>query len=251
MRDITIRRPINWLCSAESDVGVVRTINEDSVLSKPEIKLWVVADGMGGHEAGNVASNMIVSSLNSIEPQAHLNDIVNSIENKIMDANQRLLEYSEIMLDGRIVGSTVAVLLIQGRVGVCMWAGDSRLYRYRNGVLEPLTHDHSHVCELLRQGLITEEEAVNHPDSNVITRAVGTCEDLYVDIDVFSVQLGDLFLLCSDGLYNSIADDDIICCLQDDDVEKAISNLIELSLFNEAADNVSAVVVKGTPQNDG
>ena len=250
MRDITVRKPIEWLSSSESDVGVVRSINEDSVLSKPEIKLWVVADGMGGHEAGNIASNMIVNSLDTLEKKEHLNDIVNAIENKLMDANQRLLEYSEIMLDGRIVGSTVAMLLIHGKIGVCMWAGDSRLYRYRNGVLEAMTFDHSHVSELLRMGAITPEEAENHPDSNVITRAVGTCEDLYIDIDVFSVQMGDIFLLCSDGLYNSIPEDGIICCLQNDDVDETIKNLIELSIFNEAADNVSAVVVKGMPQGN-
>lgn len=248
MSDTTIRRPIDWISSSETDVGVVRTINEDSILAKPDIGLWAVADGMGGHEAGNIASNMIVSALDELEKKVFLNDLVSSVEDKVIDVNQRLLEYSEIMLEGRIVGSTVAILLIQGWVGLCLWAGDSRLYRYRNEELDQISFDHSHVSELLRQGSITVEEAENHPDSNVITRAIGTSEDLYVDVDVFDVQLGDIYLLCSDGLYNSASEEAIVNCLCEDDVEVTAHKLIEESLDNEAADNVSVVVVKGVPK---
>ena len=249
MRDITIRRPVKWLSASESNVGMVRTINEDSIFSKPEIGLWAVADGMGGHEAGDIASNMVVNSLDEIEEKDLLNDFVTCIEDKVIDVNTRLLEYAEIMLEGRIVGSTVAILLIKGRVGVCMWAGDSRLYRYRNDAIEQITLDHSHVSELLKQGSISIEEAENHPESNVITRAVGTCEDLYVDIDVFDVGVGDTFLLCSDGLYNSVGDESIVSCLREYDIEVAVNKLIETSLHNKAADNVSVVLVKGVHRN--
>jgi len=245
MSDTTIRRPIKWLSASDTNVGVVRKINEDSVFSKPEINMWAVADGMGGHEAGNIASSMIVSALDELEEKQHLTESVNSVENKIIDVNERLLEYSEIMLEGRIVGSTVVILFIKGRVGVCMWAGDSRLYRYRSNNLKQMTVDHSHVAELLKQGSITAEEAENHPESNVITRAVGTCENIFVDIDIFDVEAGDVFLLCSDGLYNSVSDENIISCLRDD-VDETVSNLISTSLDNEAADNVSVIVVKGT-----
>lgn len=236
---------MQWLCASTTDVGVVRKINEDAVFSKPEINLWAVADGMGGHEAGNVASNMIVNILDEIEMNSNLDGFVSTIEDKILDVNKRLLEYSEIMLEGRIIGSTVAILLIKGRVGVCLWAGDSRLYRYRNGNVQQITVDHSHVAELLKQGSISAEEAENHPDANVITRAVGTCEDLYVDIDVFDVNVGDTFMLCTDGLYNAVDEKNIINCLQEDDVETAANNLIETSLHNGASDNVSVVLVKG------
>lgn len=249
MKDITVRRPIEWLSSFETNVGTVREINEDSVLSKPEIGLWAVADGMGGHEAGNIASGMIVSSLNELRDKKLLDDYVTSVEDSVIDVNRRLLEYSEIMLDGRIVGSTVAILIIKGRVGVCMWAGDSRLYRYRNDELEQMTVDHSQITELLQQGSITPEEAENHPESNVITRAVGTNEELYIDIDVFDVQLGDLYLLCSDGLYNSVDTDQIVACLALDDIEASVKKLIETSLENEANDNVSVVLVKGVPSS--
>jgi len=245
MTDTTLRRPVQWLSASETNVGVVRKINEDAVFSKPDINLWAVADGMGGHEAGNVASNMIVNMLEDIESKANLDVFVSTIEDKILDVNKRLLEYSEIMLEGRIIGSTVAIFLIKGRVGVCMWAGDSRLYRYRNGRIEQMTVDHSHVAELLKQGAISAEEAENHPDANVITRAVGTCEHLYVDIDVFDVNVGDTFMLCTDGLYNAVDEENIMNCLQKDDIEIATNNLIEASLNNGASDNVSVVLVKG------
>ena len=245
MTDITIRRPVQWLSASETNVGVVRKINEDAVFSKPDINLWAVADGMGGHEAGNIASNMIVNMLDDIETKTNLDVFVSTIEDKILDVNKRLLEYSEIMLEGRIIGSTVAILLIKGRIGVCMWAGDSRLYRYRNNSIKQLTVDHSHVAELVKHGTISAEEADSHPDANVITRAVGTCENLYVDIDVFDVSVGDTFMLCTDGLYNAVNEESIIDCLHEDNIETATNNLIETSLNNGAADNVSVVLVKG------
>jgi serine/threonine protein phosphatase PrpC len=249
MNDITIRRPIRWMSNAESNVGTVRKINEDSILSKPEIGLWVVADGMGGHEAGNVASKMIVDALAVLESAKHLNTVVDNIENTILDVNQRLLEYSDIMLEGRVVGSTFVCLVIHDQVGVCLWAGDSRLYLYRGNELSQLSRDHSEISELLQLGTITEEEAVNHPDSNVITRAVGTNNDLYVDIELFGVQLGDTFLLCSDGLYNSVNKEMLQTQLALKDSKESVDGLIQCALQNGASDNVSAIVIKGSRQD--
>lgn len=245
MNDITIRRPIQWLCASATDAGAVRAMNEDAVLERPEIGLWAVADGMGGHDAGNVASAMIVESLGSLQKPEALGDFIGAIERCVMDANQRLLEYSEIMLDGRVVGSTFVCLLIYRQVGVCMWMGDSRLYRYRGQELAQLSRDHSEVAELLRAGAITEAEAVDHPDANVITRAVGTSDVLYVDLDVFEAQAGDTFLLCSDGLYNCLSKETIAHSLDADHPSEAVAELIEGALINGASDNVSVVVVKG------
>lgn len=250
MTDITIRRPVQWLSSSDTNVGVVRKINEDAIFSRPDIKLWAVADGMGGHEAGNIASGMIVRTLGEIDIKNNLNNFVAILEDTILDVNKRLLEYSEIMLGGKTVGSTVAILLIKGNVGICMWAGDSRLYRYRNNNLEQITIDHSYVTELLKKGSISTEEAENHPDSNVITRAVGTCESLYIDIDVFDVGMGDTFMLCTDGLYNAVANESIVDCLQEDNVETAVNSLIQTALNNNASDNVSVVLVKGMHGNE-
>lgn len=245
MNDITVRRPVNWHSYTETNVGTVREINEDSVMSNEDTGLWAVADGMGGYEAGNVASNMIVGALQQIGKQAYLSEFVTSVENELIDSNKRILEYAEIMLDGRTLGSTVVSLLIQGQVGICMWVGDSRLYLLRNNELIQLSRDHSRVEELLQQGLITEEEMENHPDSNVITRAVGIGDELCVDINVFNVQLGDAFLLCSDGLYNSVHEHEIMNQMGSSTAEEGVSNLIATSLENGASDNVSVIIVKG------
>ena len=250
MNDITIRRPIKWYSSSDTNVGIVREINEDSIMSNPEIGLWAVADGMGGYEAGNVASNMIVKSLEEIDSNPSISEMVDNIEDQLLDVNHRILEYAEIMLEGRTLGSTVVSLLLRGQVGVCMWVGDSRLYRLRNNVLEQISRDHSQVEELLQQGLISENEVENHPESNVITRAIGTSEELYVDINIFSAQVGDTYLLCSDGLYNAVEREDIIEQLSKYNTDEAVKQLIVKSLENGANDNVSIIIAKGLTTKD-
>lgn len=247
MTEITIRRPVEWLSSLGTNAGMIRAINEDSVLARPEIGFWAVADGMGGHEAGDVASNMLVRTLDEVDEKEHLSELVNDIEDSIIDVNDRLLEYSEIMLDGNMVGSTLASLLIRGQAGVCMWVGDSRLYRLRDNILEQISQDHSQVAELLQQGSISAEEAENHPDANVITRAVGSCNDICVDIDIFNTRLGDTYMLCSDGLYNAVSQEEIISAITMDNIDDAVERLIELALQNGAPDNVSVILVKGVP----
>lgn len=244
MSDTTVRRPIKWNTSADTNVGMVREINEDSIMTKSEVGLWAVADGMGGYEAGDVASKMIVSALSDIEKHDHLDAFIDEIEDKIIDANQRILEYSEIMHDGRTIGSTIVSLLIKGQVGVCLWAGDSRLYLLRNNQLQQLSRDHSHVQELIDQGSISEEEAINHPDGNVITRAVGTSDELYIDISTFNVQVGDTFLLCSDGLYNAVDEIEIEDQMRSHDTDNAVKQMVVKALENGAPDNVSIVMVK-------
>ncbi|KGJ94806.1 PP2C family protein-serine/threonine phosphatase [Colwellia psychrerythraea] len=249
MNDVTVRRPLTWVSEGATDVGTVRPLNEDSFLCQSEIGLWTVADGMGGHDGGSVASQLIVENLSHLSKKANLDDFVNDIENTVTDANNRLLEYSRVKLNGRIIGSTFVSLLIKGNVGVCLWAGDSRLYRFRHDKLSQLSRDHSHVAELVSEGLISEEEAKTHPEANVITRAVGTSERLDIDVDVFDVRVGDLFLLCSDGLYNAVADDEIMQCLRESSLEIAVNKLIQTALDNQASDNVSVILVKGIHQN--
>lgn len=249
MNDVTVRRPLMWVSEGATDVGTVRPLNEDSFLCQPEICLWTVADGMGGHDGGSVASQMIVENLSQLSAKTNLDAFVNDIENSVTDANNRLLEYSRLKLNGRIIGSTFVSLLIKGNVGVCLWAGDSRLYRFRHDKLSQLSRDHSHVAELVSEGLISEEEAKVHPEANVITRAVGTSERIDIDVDVFDVRVGDLFLLCSDGLYNAVEDDEIIQCLRESTLDSSVNNLIQTALNNKASDNVSVVLVKGIHQN--
>lgn len=244
MKDITIRRPIVWKSVQDTNVGMVRETNEDAVFANPKLQCWAVADGMGGYEAGNVASRMIVAALENLTESASISELVDKIEDRLLDVNHRILEFADIMLDGRTLGSTVVTLSIKGRVGICLWAGDSRLYRYRNRQLLQLSRDHSQIEEQIQQGYITAESAADSPDSNVITRAVGADHELYVDINVFSTQIGDIFLLCSDGLYNMLSKDEIEAALALP-IEAAVDKLMRQALDRGADDNVSLILVKG------
>lgn len=251
MNEKTFRRPIHWSHGNRTDVGSVRQNNEDALFAKPEIGLWAVADGMGGHEVGDVASRMIVEALDLIEPSPRLSDFVDVVEQALVDVNRQIIDYADVMFDSATMGSTLVALIIRGRVGICLWAGDSRLYRMRNQQLTQLTRDHSHVQDLLEAGEISEDEAVNHPHGNVITRAVGVEEDGLIDINVFNTQIGDTFLLCSDGLYNTVSDEQIVQLLIENDPEQAANKLVEASLANGAPDNVTVIVVKGEPGKIG
>jgi len=249
MNDSTVRRKITWDSAANTNVGMVRKVNEDSILARPEIGLWAVADGMGGYERGDVASKMIVQNLELVEDSVGLVEIVDKVEDSLIAVNQQILEYAEIMLDNGMLGSTIVTLIIRGSVGICLWVGDSRLYRYRQGELTQLSTDHSRVEELIQQGRLTPEEAENHPESNVITRAVGVDSDFCVDINVFNVHIGDSFLLCSDGLYNMLKKDDIIKHFEaqtnDSNMDKIVASLIDAACDNGAPDNVSIIIIKG------
>lgn len=245
MKEITVRRPIIWKSAQDTNIGTVREANEDAILSSPQLQFWAVADGMGGYEAGNVASQMIVSSLESLTASTGLDELVNKIEDRLLDVNHRILEFADIMLDGRTLGSTVVTLSIKGRVGVCLWAGDSRLYRFRNRQLLQLSRDHSQIQEQIQQGYITAENAIDSPDSNVITRAVGADPELYIDINVFSTQVGDIFVLCSDGLYNMVSDEEIAATLSEFIIDEAVKSLIQQALERGADDNISVILVKG------
>ncbi len=248
MSDKTFRRPIEWHCGARTDRGRVRELNEDALIARPDIRLWAVADGMGGHQVGDVASRIIVESLAESNGSLRLSTFVDEIEQKLRDANQRIMHYASTMFEeGATMGSTLVSLLICGRVGVSLWLGDSRLYRLRNQQLTQITSDHSHVQELVRMGAITAEEAADHPQSNVITRAVGVDEEGLVDMAVFNVQMGDTFLLCSDGLHNTVDQQKIRMLLSRHDAQGAADALVAASLENGAPDNVSVIVIKGEP----
>jgi serine/threonine protein phosphatase PrpC len=247
MTDITFRRPISWESGLLTDVGNVRTVNEDAVLAKPEIGLWAVADGMGGHKVGDIASSKIVAALEVIKDCRSLSESVEVIENCLLDVNQLMLEYAQIMFDGSTMGSTVVTAIIKGRIGACLWVGDSRLYRFRNQKLAQLTRDHSQLEEMIEVGLISREESESHPNRNVITRAIGVEPQLYVDVTLFTTQVGDTFLLCSDGLYNMLTDEEIIQCLSLRDVQQSARQLMDKALEKGARDNVSVIVVKGNP----
>ena len=233
-----------WHSSAATHRGAVREMNEDAFLDRNSDGLWVVADGMGGHDAGEVASEMITSAMGKIDIKQPLADVVDTLEDTLLDVHHKIRAYARSHCEGRTMGSTVVSLFVRDSVGVCLWAGDSRLYRYRNNQLQPISHDHSQVNEMLARGMINEEEAVNHPASNVITRAVGASETLYVDITLVELQPNDVYLLCSDGLYGAIGEEQIANLLSLEEMETVTQNLIDQSLEASARDNVTVIAVK-------
>jgi serine/threonine protein phosphatase PrpC len=234
---------ITWTSATATDVGRKRKINEDALLARPDIGLWVVADGMGGHSAGDVASHAIVHPLQTIERTPSLPDFIDELEDIFISVNQQLCDYARDQLGGRTVGSTMVSLVLSAKTGVCLWAGDSRLYRLRNGQLTRLSRDHSQVQEMVEAGAITQAEADSHPKSNVITRAVGGGDVLYVDSAVFAPEAGDTYLLCSDGLYSEVADDSIRRKMALS-AEESVTKLVEEALHNGGRDNVTVIVVK-------
>lgn len=237
---------LHWSSASLSHIGKVRHFNEDSFLALPEVGLWAVADGMGGHELGGVASRMIIDRLGRISAPASWQPFVEAVTASLQDVNRRLQELSVRLYQQRTVGSTVVVLLAQGDRGACLWVGDSRLYRLREGGLGRLTHDHSYVQDLIDKGLLNSREAETHPRGNLITRAVGQREELFIDRVDFSLQPGDTFLLCSDGLYKMLNEVEIAILLSCGDCQDTVQSLIDLTLRRGARDNVTVVVVTVT-----
>ncbi len=234
---------LSWSSFGITDVGKVRKHNEDSMLDKPEIGLWVVADGMGGHEAGDVASQMIVSSLGKIHEGISLDRYIDDIEDRILKVNERLIAKARESEKNVTIGSTVVGMLAYDELCTFFWAGDSRLYRLRDGSLGQMTTDHSQVEIYIDQGLISRQQAATHPHGNMITRAVGAAEDLYIDFDIQEMQSGDRYMLCSDGLTKHLEDIEFEEMLSEGSVEEACKELTALTLERGAGDNVTTIVI--------
>lgn len=230
-----------WHSAHETHPGKRRKTNEDAVLAKPDLGLWMVADGMGGHEAGDLASQCIAEALDAVEAQPSLTALVDTVDDQLNLVNCRLRAHAQSHCRGRTVGSTVVAMVAEADVGVALWAGDSRLYRLRGGELTQITRDHNPIADLLDDGVITERTALAK-DTNVITRAVGGQPDLHLDVAVFDVEPWDTFLLCSDGLYREVEEDEIAGVLAGGDVDESVGELLRRALVRGARDNVSIVV---------
>ena len=230
-----------WVSSGITDVGNVRKINEDAILDRPQSGLWVVADGMGGHEAGDIASKSIVTALGQLGEYDRPREFVDAVEDRLIDVNRRLYDASSA--DGRVIGSTVAAVLALPGHCLCMWAGDSRVYRLRNFVLEELTTDHSEVEELIAEGSLRREDAENYPGENIITRAVGGEDELYVEVRLFELRHKDRYLICSDGLYKDLSFAEIQNLLSEGDITYTCQRLLALAKSRRCSDNVSIIGV--------
>lgn len=233
-----------WTSAARTDVGLIREINEDACLERPEHGVWAVADGMGGHAVGDLASTMVIERL----ARAAAAGATDDLEQRMRLARERLLEANaDLRAEAarrqvRRIGSTVVLLLAGTRSCGYLWAGDSRLYLYRQGVLRQLTRDHSHVEELKARGQLTAQEALHHPGKHLITRAVGAMDVLDLDSDRIDLHDGDTFLLCSDGLNNEVSEAEMSAELASADCSAASVALVGLALRRGGRDNISVVV---------
>lgn len=240
-----VESPFLWRSCAASHTGSVREHNEDSYLDAPERGLWAVADGMGGLAGGDIASLNVVNALDRFEPRPTLPANVDWLEDSLLAVNRRLREQQGPMAQ---MGSTVALLHGFGGLAVLMWAGDSRVYRRRDGTLEQLTEDHSYVSELVRSGRVSRADADRHPGANIVSRAVGIEDRLDVDVDAVEVAPGDTFLLCTDGLYRDLDAAHLAERLAGDDPGPPCRRLLEDALEAGGDDNITLVVVKAIPR---
>lgn len=229
---------------SKTDVGLRRKVNEDSLLVRTDRGLWAVADGMGGHEAGDVASAKVTQALLELPVVYNLDDLVESAVNAIKKVNLELIALAGSSDDQRTIGSTVVGVAIANGQYRCFWAGDSRAYRVRDGKIEQLSRDHSLVQGLVDAGMLKPEEAENHPNANVITRAVGVSEDLAVDIVSGDARTGDIFLIASDGLTRLVSDKEILAELTSKAPPAAVARMVDMVLARGAPDNVSIIVTK-------
>lgn len=233
---------LTWTSFGATHMGMVRKVNEDAMLDRPDAGLWAIADGMGGHAAGDVASRRIVEALAELRVQESLADMLSGAEDALAAVNDELLELA-VTEHKRTIGSTVVGLILAQGHGICLWVGDSRLYRQRKGQLERITQDHAMVEEMVEVGLISRAQAETHPQANRITRAIGASDNLFVDLEIFRLQPGDRFVLCSDGLYKELSDRDINAVLGRSNGADTAELLVQQALERGARDNVSVVVV--------
>ncbi|WBV44901.1 PP2C family serine/threonine-protein phosphatase [Pseudoroseomonas cervicalis] len=227
---------------ARTHAGTVRSRNEDAVVHRPDLGLWAVADGAGGHGGGDVAAAAVASALEGIPPGLSAAEMLAQLRLRLSATHEALRRRAAEQGPGRVMASTIVVLLLRSRHFACLWAGDSRAYRLREGALQMLTRDHSLVQEMVDRGELAAEAAERHPQANIILRAVGGGEGpLLLDKVSDSLQPGDVFLLCSDGLFKALPEEAIARLLRQGADAAA---LVQGAVAAGARDNVSAVVLR-------
>ena len=229
--------------SARTHVGLVRSVNEDSVLAIPELGIWVVSDGMGGHDGGDFASQSVTEALAMIPLDLDPASTMHASRDALHAAH-RSVRRNPRAREARPWGATAIVLVLAGEHFVCLWVGDSRLYRLRGGQVEMLSSDHSVVGEMVEEGRLTWAEAELHPQANQITRAIGVGEHLIIDKRRGDVLPGDRFLLCSDGLTKYADEGMLQHFLSNTPIETVADALLQVALDGGGADNISVIVIE-------
>lgn len=248
----TISAPV---VSGKTDVGVVRDHNEDSIIMFDDAKVYVVADGMGGHAAGEVASEMAVNTVNDfvhVPVFGYLDKVWPMSRTMIVffsyfEGNKRILKESIDNPARRGMGTTMVSLVLRKDYADVINLGDSRAYLIRNQKIVQISHDHSLWQELIDRGVLkTPEEIENYPHKNIITQAMGTRPELAPDIFTVPVQPGDIYILCSDGLTNELTDNQImqIILSHGNDLDAATTDLVQKARILGGRDNISVILVK-------
>jgi protein phosphatase/serine/threonine-protein phosphatase Stp1 len=230
---------------AASDTGPTRSHNEDAFVDRPDLGVWAVADGAGGHDAGEVASAMIAEALEAIPPGLGAVEALSEIRNRIAAVHEALLAEAASRGPHVIIASTAVIVCARGAHFACLWVGDSRAYLLSGGTLSQITRDHSLVQELVDAGQLAPEAAESHPHANIVTRAVGAGEANEFALDKVTDQLrpGERILLCSDGLSKSVPREEIAALLATQDEDPA-RRLIAAAVAHQTNDNVTAIVIE-------
>lgn len=240
------------MVGAVTDVGLIRENNQDCMFagSIESFPLYIVADGMGGHNAGEIASSMAVDIIEKVftvnkDKLISEESIKQTIEEAIVTANEKIYLQSKKIPDYAGMGTTITLAYIFENKIYIGHVGDSRAYFITKDEIKQITDDHSLVNELIKNGSITPEEAINHPQKNLITRAVGTSSDIQLDFYVLDYKPNDILIICSDGLTNMLNDDDIMKLIKsEDDIDIACNNLISIANENGGRDNITVIVIK-------
>src|SRR5271166_4675254 len=252
---VACRRSRNWdetmkrtfESGAATDVGRVRHENEDAYLVLPESGIFAVADGMGGHQAGQLASAVVIDALRKIAEPSSVAELLTRCRERLARANDQLLEIAGER-GGIVIGATIAALLAWEGYYACVWSGDSRIYLLRQGEIQQISRDHTEVAELIAEGILTAEEAQTWPRRNVITRAIGVYHEVELEIAQGILEKDDVFIICSDGLTTHVSDAEILELVRGKGVQGACDQLVELTIERGAIDNVTVVIVRYAPR---
>jgi PPM family protein phosphatase len=249
---------MNLISAAKTDVGKKRKHNEDAYLVDEALGLYIVADGMGGHAAGEVASQEAVECLrdNILAGQASLNAFRNEPNNdraadvrRMMDIAVRAAAYqifglSQVDPDRKGMGTTLSVLLLQPAAAFVAHVGDSRIYLMRSGRVKMVTDDHTYVAHMIKTGKMSAEEARKSRYSNVLLRAVGSHDYVEVDTRIIQHKVGDVFLLCSDGLSGYLKDEELSVLVRPADLVRSVDRLVDMALDRGGKDNITTILVR-------
>jgi len=229
---------------ALTDIGNKRLHNEDAFYSSDEKGVWFVADGVGGHNAGDFASQSLVDAIAKFKPEANLDDSVETLEYIIQQTNDMLVDKAAGIDEAAVIGSTIALLIVHKSNGVILWAGDSRIYRIRAEAVEQLTYDHSLINEMIKNGDIDPKDPSSYPESNKITRAIGFSKALQLDHRNLSILPGDRYILCSDGLTKYLDDKEILSTSLSDSVASSNQKMLQKALDAGGTDNITTLTIE-------